>query len=276
MRLFHSTDKRHGQLLIRQAEQSKCPGAASAGACNRRVDTSSFVMLLEIEMASNNFDPVMCWRVTAILYAVAALLCPQPAKAAEQPAVVVLGDSLASGYGLDPSEAFPALLQEKIQSAGYDFKVVNAGLSGDTSAGGLRRIDWLLKRRIDVLVLELGGNDGLRGIPPEVTRENLQGIIDRAREKHPQIRIVIAGMQMPPNMGAEYTAQFQRIFPELASSNGAALVPFLLEGVGGKIELNQPDRIHPTAEGQRIIAENVWKVLEPILQSAAAHGGAAS
>jgi acyl-CoA thioesterase I len=227
-------------------------------------------MLLQIEMVLSNSDRRQGGRAILIVGALVALLCAATARAAEEPAVVVLGDSLASGYGLDPSESFPALLEEKIQAAGYNYMVINAGVSGDTSAGGLRRIDWLLKRRIDVLVLELGGNDGLRGIQPEVTRENLQGIIDRSRQKYPEIQIVIAGMQMPPNMGSEYTEQFQKIFPELASKNKAALVPFLLEGVGGEPGLNQPDRIHPTAEGQRIIARNVWKVLQPVLESAAA------
>ena len=182
--------------------------------------------------------------------------------------VVVLGDSLAAGYGLDLSEAFPALLQKKIEAAGLKFSVVNAGISGDTSAGGLRRIDWLLKRRVDVLVLELGGNDGLRGIPVGVTRTNLQSIIDRTKQKYPQAQIVVAGMQMPPNMGAEYNGAFERIFPDLAKANHAALVPFLLEGVGGRPELNLPDMIHPTAGGHQIVAENIWKVLKPVLETA--------
>jgi acyl-CoA thioesterase-1 len=193
-----------------------------------------------------------------------------PGKSTEKPprrTIVVLGDSLAAGYGLDPGEAFPALLQQKIDDLGWPFAVVNAGVSGDTSAGGLRRIDWLLRRRIDVLILELGGNDGLRGLSTEATRTNLQAIIDRTRVKHPRARIVIAGMQMPPNMGADYTNRFQKIFPDLAAANEAALIPFLLEGVGGKPELNLPDRIHPTAEGQRLVAENVWKTLEPVLRS---------
>jgi acyl-CoA thioesterase-1 len=180
--------------------------------------------------------------------------------------IVILGDSLAAGYGLDPSEAFPALLQKKVDDAGLKFSVINAGISGDTSAGGLRRIDWLLKRRVDVLVLELGGNDGLRGIPVAATRTNLQAIIDRTKQKYPQARIVITGMQMPSNMGAEYTTAFAKIFPDLAEANKAALVPFLLEGVGGKPELNLPDMIHPTAEGQKLVAENVWKALKPVLE----------
>ncbi len=184
--------------------------------------------------------------------------------------IVVLGDSLAAGYGLDPSESFPALLQKKVDAAGMKFTVVNAGVSGDTTSGGLRRIDWLLKRRVDVLVLELGGNDGLRGIPVGVTKTNLQAIIDRTKQKYPRVQIVIAGMQMPPNMGADYTASFAKLFPELAKANNTALVPFLLEGVGGKPELNLPDLIHPTAEGQKIVASNVWNVLKPALEKVSA------
>jgi acyl-CoA thioesterase I len=183
-------------------------------------------------------------------------------------AIVVLGDSLAAGLGLDPGEAFPALLQNKIDKTGWNYTVVNAGVSGDTTAGGLRRIDWLLKRKIDTLILELGGNDGLRGIPVEATRTNLQAIIDHARHAQPGMRVIVAGMQMPPNMGEEYNRAFQNIFPALAKANDAALIPFLLEGVGGRPELNQPDHIHPTAEGHKIVAENVWKVLKPALMKA--------
>jgi acyl-CoA thioesterase-1 len=188
-----------------------------------------------------------------------------PVSKANHQTVVIIGDSLAAGYGLDPSEAFPALIQKKIDELGWPFVVVNAGVSGDTSSGGLRRIEWLLKHRIDVLLLELGGNDGLRGLTPDVTKTNLQAIIDRTRKRYPKAQIVIAGMQMPPNMGADYTNRFQKIFPDLARENEAALVPFLLEGVGGNAALNLPDRIHPTAAGHQIVAENVWKVLQPIL-----------
>ncbi len=211
-----------------------------------------------------------CWALTLGVCGLAGVArstadetrsTPKP----ERRTVVVLGDSLAAGYGLDLSEAFPARLQKLIDEAGLNFSVVNAGLSGDTTAGGLRRIDWLLRRKMDVLVLELGGNDGLRGIPAEVTRTNLQGIIDRVRIKYPDVQVVIAGMQMPPNMGDQYNTVFQKMFPELAKENRASLVPFLLEGVGGKSELNQPDGIHPTAEGHRLVAENVWKVLKPVL-----------
>ncbi len=184
--------------------------------------------------------------------------------------ILVLGDSLAAGFGLDANQAFPTLLQNKINEAQLNFEVINAGLSGDTSAGGLRRIDWVLKRKIDVLVLELGGNDGLRGLPVDAMQSNLQTIIDRTRAKYPQAQVIIAGMQMPTNFGAEYARAFQEVFPALARKNKTALIPFLLEGVGGNPELNLPDRIHPTAEGHKIVAENVWKTLRPLLQKQAA------
>jgi acyl-CoA thioesterase-1 len=189
--------------------------------------------------------------------------------ASEAKTIVVLGDSLAAGYGLDPNESYPALLRAKIKEAGWDFSVVNAGVSGDTSAGGLRRLAWVLKRKVDVLVIELGGNDGLRGLPVTSLRSNLQAIIDHAREKYPEVKILLVGMKMPPNLGT-YAEEFNRVFPELARRNKSAFVPFLLEGVGGRAELNQPDLIHPTAQGQKILAENVWKVLRPLLASMAA------
>ena len=180
--------------------------------------------------------------------------------------IVVLGDSLAAGLGVDLSEAFPSLLQRKIEAAGYPDRVVNAGVSGDTSADGLGRIDWLLKQRIDVLILELGGNDGLRGLPPTSTQTNLQAIIDRVKRNNPKALIIIAGMQMPPNMGEEYDGAFRKLYPDLAAANQAALIPFLLEGVGGRPEFNQPDQIHPNVEGHKIVADNIWKVLYPLLQ----------
>jgi acyl-CoA thioesterase-1 len=180
--------------------------------------------------------------------------------------VVFLGDSLTAGLGVQPTEAFPALVGEKIRAAGLPFQVENAGLSGDTSAGGLRRIDWLLQRPIDLLVLELGANDGLRGLDLKSMKTNLQSIIDKTKAKNPQVKIVLAGMQVPPNLGAEYTAGFQRVFNELARENNATLIPFLLEGVGGHRELNQQDLIHPSPAGHRIIADLVWRTLEPILR----------
>jgi acyl-CoA thioesterase-1 len=185
--------------------------------------------------------------------------------------ILFFGDSLTAGYGLDPSQAFPARVGEKIASSGWNFEVINAGLSGETTAGGLRRIDWLLKRRVDVLVLALGANDGLRGVPVEVTRQNLQAILDRTKSRYPNVKIVIAGMQIPPNLGLEYASRFRSLFPDLARNNGAFLIPFLLEGVGGRPELNLPDGIHPTPEGHKIIAENVWKILQPLLKSLEIH-----
>lgn len=181
--------------------------------------------------------------------------------------VLVLGDSVAAGYGIGPAQAFPAVLQKKIDARGWNFQVVNAGQSGDTSAGGLARLDWLLKNRIDVLVLELGANDGLRGLPVEVTSRNLQAIIDRTKQKYPDARVLIAGMVVPPNMGSDYARRFQAMFHDLAKRNRAHLIPFILEGVGGVEKLNLRDGIHPTAEGHEIIAVNVWKVLEPVLKS---------
>ncbi len=181
--------------------------------------------------------------------------------------LLFLGDSLTAGYGIDASQAFPALIQAKIDAKRWNIKVINAGQSGDTSAGGLARLDWLLKNRVDILVLELGANDGLRGLPVEVTRKNLHAIIDRTRQRYPQVKVVITGMRVPPNMGRDYGTRFEAIFPALAKKNQGVLIPFILEGVAGVRELNLPDGIHPTAEGHRVIAGNIWKVLEPIMRS---------
>jgi acyl-CoA thioesterase I len=189
------------------------------------------------------------------------------ARASETRTIIFFGDSLTAGYGLpDPtSQAYPALIQEKIDQAGLPWRVVNAGLSGETTSAGLRRVDWILRQPVDIFVLALGANDGLRGIDPAVSRSNLQKIVDRVREKNPKVKIVLAGMQMPPAMGADFSRDFERMFPEVAEKNDATLVPFLLEGVGGHVELNQSDRIHPTAKGHVMIAETVWKVLRPLL-----------
>ena len=180
--------------------------------------------------------------------------------------ILFLGDSLTSGYGLSVEVAFPAVIQAKIDSLGWNYKVINAGISGETTSAGLSRMDWMLKRRVDVLVIGLGANDGLRGVPIEVTRGNLQGIIDRTRRSYPEVKILLAGMRVPPNLGPEYATEFTAIYPELAEKNKATLVPFLLEGIGGIAELNLPDGIHPTAMGHRIIAENVWEALEPLMR----------
>lgn len=179
--------------------------------------------------------------------------------------IVFFGNSLTAGYGLDPTEAFPALIQEKIDSMGLQYDVVNAGLSGETTASGKNRVEWILKQDVDVFVLELGANDGLRGINLDETKRNLQQIIDKVKKEFPDVEIVLAGMQIPPNMGAEYASKFSDIFPALAKSNDVHLIPFLLQGVGGEPDLNLPDGIHPNVEGHQILAENVWDVLEGIL-----------
>jgi acyl-CoA thioesterase I len=180
--------------------------------------------------------------------------------------IVFFGDSITAGYGLeDTSLAFPARIQKKIDEAKLPYHVVNAGLSGDTTAGGLRRIDWVLKQPIDVFVLELGGNDGLRGLSPVAAQQNLQTIINKVRVKNPNAKIVLTGMYMPTSMGEEYTKAFAAIFPKLAEQNSVTFVPFLLENVGGVSSLNQPDQIHPNAEGHAIIAETIWKQLKPLL-----------
>ncbi len=187
-------------------------------------------------------------------------------KTEEQKTILFFGNSLTAGYGLDnPSDGFPALIQGKIDSLKKPYKVINAGLSGETSSGGNSRVEWLLKQKIDIFVLELGANDGLRGIPVTETERNLQAIIDQVKTKYPQAKILLLGMQVPPNMGKSYTTQFREVFGRLAQKNNASFVPFLLEGVGGVRELNQGDGIHPTAEGQKILAANVWKVLEGML-----------
>ena len=180
--------------------------------------------------------------------------------------IVFLGDSLTAGYGLPVGQSYPSLIAEKIRDEHLPYEVVNAGLSGDTSAGGLRRIDWLLQNKIDLLVIALGANDGLRGLSPKTLETNLQAIIDKTKAKNPAAQIVVAGMQMPPNLGADYAEKFQRVFAEVAKKNDAVLIPFLLANVGGHRDLNQPDSIHPTAAGQKIIAETVWQALMPILQ----------
>ncbi len=207
------------------------------------------------------------WAGLVLLLKCASPLPAVSVDSSQTRTILFFGNSLTAGYGLDPEQAFPALIQKKIDSLGWHYRVVNAGLSGETSAGGLRRIDWLLRQRVDVLVLELGGNDALRGLPLTATRQNLQGIIDKTRKRYPKVKIVIAGMQMAPNYGREYVSGFRALYPELAEKNGAALIPFLLEGVAGEPELNLPDRMHPNAAGHKIVAQNVWKVLAPLLHS---------
>jgi len=180
--------------------------------------------------------------------------------------IIFFGDSLTAGLGLDPQEAFPAVIQSTLDSLGMDYTVINSGLSGETTASGRNRLNWVLNQKADIFILELGANDGLRGIPLEETRTNLQAIIDAVREKDPNTQIILTGMQIPPNMGQAYTTEFRKIFPDLAERNALPLIPFLLEGVAGVPELNQEDGIHPTVEGQKILANNVWAVLKGVLQ----------
>ena len=190
---------------------------------------------------------------------------PAGGSVATVPTVVFLGTSLTAGLGLDPEQAYPALVQAKIDSAGLRYRVVNAGVSGETSAGALRRIDWLLRDPPDVLVIETGANDALRGQDPDSVRANIQAIIDRAKAISPAPRIVLVGMEALPNYGPLYARRFRAIYPDLAKRNGVPLIPFLLTGVAGVDSLNQGDGLHPTAAGQRFVAQNVWKALAPLL-----------
>jgi acyl-CoA thioesterase-1 len=181
-----------------------------------------------------------------------------------KPKIVFLGDSLTAGLGLSEDEAYPIVLQRRLQKEGLPYDVVNAGVSGDTSAGGLSRLEWALDGDVRVLVVALGGNDALRGLPPEELKRNLAEIIRRAQARH--ITVVLAGMEAPPNYGRDYAVAFHRVYPALAKEYHVALVPFLLQGVGGVARLNQRDGIHPTAEGARIVADNVWTILAPIVE----------
>ena len=186
----------------------------------------------------------------------------------DRPVVLFLGTSLTAGLGLDPGEAYPARIQEKLDSAGLRWRVVNGGVSGETSAGALRRLEWMLRPGVRVLVVETGANDGLRGLDVDSTRANLEAIVARARAYDPGVRIVLAGMEAPPNLGARFTARFRAMFRDLARRERLPLIPFILEGVGGVDSLNQGDGIHPNVAGARIVAANVWRVLEPVVREA--------
>ena len=190
----------------------------------------------------------------------------ETAKMEEKEKIILFyGNSITAGYLLDMDQAFPAVIQEKLDSLGLNYRTINAGLSGETSAGGKSRIDWVLRTVPDIFFLELGANDGLRGLPLEETPKNLQYIIDAVREANPEVKIIIAGMMVPPNLGEDYTTKFRTIFPEISETNNAVYIPFLLEGVAGEPELNLEDGIHPTSEGHKIVAETVWQYLEPLL-----------
>ena len=207
--------------------------------------------------------PAVSRRVGWWLVGFIALLLS--AGAAEPKSIIFFGDSITAGLGVDPDEAYPALIQRKLDVTGQAWRVVNAGLSGETTAGGLRRLDWILRQPADIFVIELGGNDGLRGIATENSRANLAAMIARIRTKYPNVVVILAGMQLPTNLGPDYTRQFAAMFPELAEKYHTALIPFLLEGVGGVPGLNQADGIHPTAEGHKILADTVWQTLHKLL-----------
>ena len=183
----------------------------------------------------------------------------------DQKTILFYGNSLTAAYGLDPKDGFPNLIQQRLDSLGLNYKVINSGLSGETTSGGLNRLDWVLNQPVDIFILELGANDGLRGIPLSESLNNLQKMIDMVKNKNPDTQIILAGMQIPPNMGADYTKQFREMYPTLAETNDVRLIPFLLEGVAGIPSLNQADGIHPTAEAQKILENNVWEILEPIV-----------
>lgn len=186
-------------------------------------------------------------------------------SAQDQQTILFFGDSITAGYGLAEEQAFPGVIQQKIDSLDLNYKVINSGLSGETTAGGLRRIDWVLQQHVDIFVLELGGNDGLRGIDPLNTKKNLQGIIDKVTDTYPNAEILLTGMEAPPNMGQTYTSRFREIYTELVNENDVKFMPFILESVAGNPGLNQPDGIHPTEEGHRIVADDLWEYLRPML-----------
>ena len=179
--------------------------------------------------------------------------------------IIFFGDSLTAGYGLSTEQAFPRIVEKELNNNGFDYEVINAGLSGETTAGGLSRIDWILRKEVNIFILELGANDALRGLPLDQTKTNLQEIIDKVKAKYPDAKIVIAGMMAPPNLGKEYTTEFKRIFTSIAKENKASLIPFLLNGVAGDTSLNLPDGIHPNVEGHKIVANNVIQVLNYLL-----------
>lgn len=187
-------------------------------------------------------------------------------SAQEKKTILVFGDSITAGYGLEKDQAFPAILQQKIDSVGLNYEVINGGLSGETSAGGARRINWVLQRKVDIMILELGGNDGLRGIDLSSTKQNLQAIIDQALAKYPDMEIIIAGMQVPPNLGIEYTQEFMSLYPDLAEENGLPLIPMILNKVGGFDEYMLADQIHPNEKGHHIVADTIWETLYPIIK----------
>ena len=189
----------------------------------------------------------------------------KPQENIEKPVIMFFGNSITAAYGIDQSNAFSAIIQKRLDSLGYNYRVINAGLSGETTASGLSRVDWVLRTVPEIFVLELAGNDGLRGLPLTETKKNLLAIVDKVREANASVKILLAGMEVPPNMGPDYASEFRALFPAVSSEKKVALIPFILDKVGGEPSLNLPDGIHPTEEGHKIVAETVWQYLEPLL-----------
>ena len=225
----------------------------------------SIAALLVLALSACNSNPSSDARVAAPAATTARTPAAPPPAAPGKKRLLFFGNSLTAGYGVEPDQAFPALVGDRIDSLALGYEVVNAGLSGETTAGGPSRVGWILRQPVDIFVLELGGNDGLRGLPLTDTRRNLLAIIDTVRRRSPGAQIVLAGMQIPPNLGASYASDFKALYEEIAKEKGLVLIPFLLEGVGGDRRLNQPDGIHPTPTGHRIVARTVWAVLRPLL-----------
>lgn len=235
------------------------------GAGRRKVASLLYGALLGVVACSSSGAEMSAADTTTRPEQTAVSTPPAAARAASRPVVLFVGTSLTAGLGLEPEQAYPALVQSKVDSAGLDYEVVNAGVSGETSAGLLTRIDWILQQPFAWIVLETGANDGLRGVPVETMRRNIQAIIDTVRSRRPDARIALVQMESPPNMGVRYTRAFRDAFAQLARANDVVLLPFLLDGVAGIRSLNQGDGIHPNEAGARAVAENVWKALRPLL-----------
>lgn len=242
--------------------------AAQDGAPDQRVPVaqSGLSILLAIALAACGSSPAA--KSASAPPPASTVAAAEPARTAG-PEIVILGDSLTAGLGLAPDEAYPALIQRRLRNDGLGYTVVNAGVSGDTSAGGLSRLDWALQGNVRVLVVALGGNDALRGLPTEQLKRNLAEIITRAQARH--ITVILAGMEAPPNYGRDYAVAFHQVYPALAREYHVRLIPFLLQGVAGDPKLNQPDGIHPTVDGARLVADNVWVALKPVLETSQAN-----
>ena len=209
---------------------------------------------------------IFSWSCNSTVKEVNTKKTEKESKKIKPPVILCFGNSLTEGYGLTSEESFPTILQQYIDSLKYNYQVINAGLSGETTTGGKGRLNWVLNKNVEIFILELGANDGLRGIPLKETEKNLQSLIDTVKTKNKAIKIILAGMQIPPNLGIKYTSDFKAIFPRLTKNNNINLIPFLLKNVAGKKALNQQDGIHPNAKGTKIVAKNVWETLEPLLK----------